>query len=86
MTTKKTGNSKSSTVQTLDLSDLDGIVGGAASSAPAAHPHDPSQDQAFQATLVNVSHAVSINATVLSSGQETAQGAKHNGADGAGTQ
>jgi hypothetical protein len=75
MSTKKTGNSKSSTVQTLDLSDLDGIVGGAASPAPAAHPHDPSQDQAFLATLGNVAAVVSTAATAVSSGHETAQAA-----------
>jgi hypothetical protein len=75
MTTKKTGNSKTSTVQTLDLNDLDGIVGGAASPAPAAHPHDPSQDQTFLATLGNVAAVVSTNATAVSSGHETAQAA-----------
>jgi hypothetical protein len=73
MTTKKTGNSKTSTVQALDLSDLDGIVGGATSPAPAAHPHDPSQDQAFLATLGNVAAVVSTAATAVSSGHETAQ-------------
>ncbi len=73
MTTKKTGNSKSSSVQTLGLDDLDQIVGGATSPAPAAHPHDPSQDQAFLATLGNVAAVVSTAATAVSSGHETAQ-------------
>jgi hypothetical protein len=75
MTTKKTGNSKTSSVQTLGLDDLDGIVGGAASPAPATHPHDPSQDQAFLNTLGNVAAVVSANATAVSSGHETAQAA-----------
>ena len=74
MTTKKTGTSKSSSVQPLGLDDLDQIVGGGATSpAPAAHPHDPSQDQAFLATLGNVAAVVSTAATALSSGHETAQ-------------
>ncbi len=75
MTTKKTTDSKSSSVQALDLSDLDGIVGGTGAPAPAAHPHDPSQDQAFLATLGNVAAVVTTNANAVSSGHETAQAA-----------
>jgi hypothetical protein len=73
MTTKKTGDSKSSSVQALGLDDLDQIVGGATSPAPAAHPHDPSQDQAFLATLGNVAAVVSTAATAMSSGHESVQ-------------
>jgi len=73
MTTKKTRNSKASSVQTLGLDDLDQVVGGAAAPAPATHPHDPSQDHAFLATLGNVAAVVSTAATAVSSGHETAQ-------------
>src|SRR5579872_454596 len=66
MTTKKTRNSKASSVQTLGLDDLDQVVGGAAAPAPATHPHDPSQDQAFLNTLGNVAAVVSANATASS--------------------
>jgi hypothetical protein len=68
MTTKK---SKPSTVKTLDLDDLDGIVGGAAT-APVVQPHDPSQDHAFLATLGNVAAVVSQAADTAIHGQAPA--------------
>ncbi len=70
MTTK----SKSSTIKTLDLGDLDGIVGGAVSAAPVAQPHDPSQDHAFLATLGNVAAVVSQAAAVAHSNAQVAIG------------
>ena len=70
MTTKKTRDSKSSSVQSLGIDDLDQIVGGAA--VQVTH-HDPSQDPAFLATLGNVAAVVSNAATAVSTGHENVQ-------------